>query len=263
MAMSWGAKRQFLYFLIILIGAIIAGVILIWPYVNKEPTCFDGKMNGSEAGVDCGGACQKVCTADALSLVTLWSRAFEVTPGKYNLMAYVENQNRESGIAMMSYEFKVYDDKNIFIARKSGTTFITSNDRSVIFEPSIDTGNREVKRTTFEFTSAPLWTKVDRDQRNALAVSSEDKILINPLSSPKLEAQILNKTLNEIKNLDVYAILFDENDNAINVSKTLISILPENSRMPVVFTWPKPLPARPTRIEVIPQVNIFEINFND
>lgn len=263
MSLSWSSKRQLFYLSIVFVAVIISLLIIIWPYLNKEPTCFDGKQNGNESGVDCGGNCQKVCTAEALSLVTLWSRAFEVVPGKYNVLAYIENQNRESGVPVISYEFKLYDDKNIFIGRKSGTTFITSNDRTVVFESGIETGNRIPKRASFEFTSAPVWVKVNRDQKNALAVSAEDKVLTNPLTTPKLEAEIVNKTINEIKNLEVYALLFDSEDNVITGSKTLVDVLPKNGKAPVVFTWPKPLIERPSRIEILPQVNIFELEFEE
>jgi hypothetical protein len=259
MSLSWSTRRKLFYFSIIAGAVVIALVILIYPYFNREPTCFDNKMNGAESGIDCGGGCQKVCTPEALQLVTLWARAFEVTPGKYNVMAYIENQNRESGIPMMSYEFKLYDADNIFIGRTQGSTFITSNDRTAIFAPGIETGNRVPARVTFAFTSVPTWIKINREQKNSLAVSAEDQVLSNPLSNPKLEAQIVNKTLTEIKNLDVYAILYDANDNVMTVSKTLIDVLGKNSKSGVVFTWPKPLPERPTRIDIFPQVNVFEL----
>ncbi len=244
---------------ILFLGLFIAAAIIVIPYLNKEPTCFDAEMNGDESGIDCGGSCQKVCTAEALKLITLWVQPFEVVSGKYNVMAYIENQNRESGIPMMKYEFKLYDDKNIFIGRQSGTTFITSNDRTAIFEAGIETGNRIPKRATFEFQSVPTWIKINRDQKNALAVSAESKVLTNPLTSPKLEAEIVNKTLAEIKNFDVFAVLYDENDNVMTASKTVVDILPKNGRVGVVFTWPKPLSARPTRIDVFPQINVFEL----
>ena len=260
MAISWATKRQLSYFSIIF-GAILIGLfILIYPSFNKEPTCFDGKQNGDESGIDCGGSCQKVCTPQALQLVTLWARTFKVADGKYNVMAYVENQNRESGIPIISYEFKIYDDSNIFIAQRTGTTFITSNDRTAIFEGGIETGNRIPARVVFSFTSAPTWIKVDRDQRNALAVSAEDKVLSNPFTQPKLEAQIVNKTFNKLRNVDVYALLYDGDNNVLEASKTLIDSLDKSSKKGVVFTWPKPLGEQPTRIDIFPQVNIFELN---
>lgn len=260
MSLSWSTKRQLGYFAIIAVAVIIGLVAIIYPKVNKEPTCFDGEMNGDESGIDCGGSCQKVCTAEALQLVTLWSRAFEVVPGKYNVMAYIENQNRESGIPSINYEFKMYDDNNIFIGRQTGTAFITSNDRTAIFEPGILAGNRVPKRVTFSFTSAPQWIKINREQKNALAVSSEDIELFDPLDSPKLEAQIVNKTLLDIHDLDVYAILYDAEDNVMTASKTLVDLLPKNSKSGVVFTWPHPLSERPTRIDIFPQINVFELN---
>ncbi len=263
MSLSWSTRRKIFYFSIVFGAIIIAGVIMVYPYFNRPPTCTDGKQNGDESGVDCGGSCARVCTPQALQLVTLWARAFEVVPGKYNLMAYIENQNRESGIPYMNYEFKVYDKDNIFIGRTSGTTFITSNDRTAIFAPGFQAGNRVPARVSFEFTSVPTWIKINREQKNSLAVSSEDKVLSNPLSAPKLEAEIVNKTLKELRNLDVYAILYDDSDNVMNVSKTLIDVLAKNSKAPVVFTWPQALPSRPARIDIFPQVNVFELSAAD
>jgi hypothetical protein len=260
MAFSWATKRKIFYFLILFIAIIIALFILIWPSLNKAPTCVDNKQNGDESGIDCGGSCQKVCTPEALQLVTLWARAFEVVPGKYNVMAYVENQNRESGVPIINYEFKLYDDNNIFIGRRDGSTFITSNDRTAIFEPGIDTGSRIPARVSFEFTTLPTWIKVDRNQRDSLAVGAEDKVLSNPFSKPKLEANIVNKTLNKLKNVDVYAVLYDESGNVMAVSKTLIDTLDKTSKAGVVFTWPNPLPKQPTVIDIFPQINIFSLS---
>jgi hypothetical protein len=260
MSLSWSARRKILYFSIVLGALVVALIILIYPHFNKAPTCFDGKQNGDESGLDCGGSCQKVCTSQAIQLVTLWARAFEVTPGKYNVMAYVENQNRESGIASINYEFKLYDADNIFIARQSGTTFITSNDRTAIFEPGIMTGNRVPARVSFEWKSVPTWQKVNRTQKNALALSTENIVLSNPLETPKLEASIVNKTLNDLRALDVYAILYDESGNVITASKTLVDFLAKETSSPVVFTWPQALRERPARIDVFAQVNVFGLS---
>lgn len=259
MSLSWGTRRQFFFLGILFLGFLAATLIILIPHLNKEPTCMDGVMNGDESGIDCGGSCARVCTAEALRLVTLWVRPFEVVPGTYNIMAYIENQNRESGIPLMSYEFKLYDENNIFIGRTSGTTFITSNDRTAIFAAGVETGNRIPKRATFEFTSAPTWIKINREQKNALSVSAENMELTNPLSSPKLEADLVNKTLTELRNVDVFAILYDENDNVMTASKTFVDKLPKNGRVGVVFTWPHALTARPTRIDIFPQINVFEL----
>lgn len=259
MSLAWSSKRKLTYLGVTLVILIAGATILIWPYFNKEPTCFDRKQNGDESGVDCGGSCLLTCSAEAYRLVPLWARAFPVSGGNYNLMAYVENQNREAGIAKISYEFRVYDEDNIFLGRREGSTFITSNDRTAVFEGGLDAGNRIPSRVDFTFTSVPVWIKVNREQRNALAVAVEDKVLSNPLESPKITANVVNKTLINIENLDIFVILYDEEDNVINVSKTFVKDLPKNSKYPIVFTWPESLEKNPVRVDIFPQVNIFDL----
>lgn len=259
MSLSWSSKRKLTYFSALMLIFIGGATIFLWPYFNREPTCFDGKQNGDETGIDCGGSCLLVCTAENYRLVTLWARAFPVTDGNYNLMAYIENQNRESGISRINYEFRAYDENNIFLGRKDGTTFITSNDRTAIFEPGLVAGNRVPSRVDFSFTSAPVWIRVNREQRNALSVSVEDKVVSNVFTSPKVTANVVNNTLIDMKNVDVVAILYDDLNNVINVSKTFVPVLPKNSRVPVVFTWPGSLSKNPSRVDIFPQVNIFEL----
>lgn len=259
MALSWSAKKKLFYFSLVFSIFSIVVLILIWPILNKEPNCFDRKQNGDESGVDCGGSCLLVCKAEAYQLVTLWARAFPVTDGTYNLMTYIENQNRDSGIAKINYEFRVYDENNIFIGRREGSTFISSNDRTAIFEPQVLTDNRVPYRVDFTFTSPPVWVRVNREQRNALSLSSQNIVLSNATTSPKLEAEITNNSFTDFKYLDVYVILYDEEDNVINVSKTLVEELPKKDKTKVYFTWPKPFGKSPARIDVFPQVNIFEI----
>ncbi|MEZ4103586.1 MAG: hypothetical protein R3B55_03505 [Candidatus Paceibacterota bacterium] len=259
MSLTWSSKRKLTYLSIVLFVLAVMALIVVWPYFNREPTCFDRKQNGDESGIDCGGSCLMACSAQSYQLVTLWSRAFPVDNGIYNLMAYVENQNREAGIAKINYEFRVYDENNIFLGRREGSTFITSNDRSAIFEAGIDAGNRVPSRVDFTFTNVPAWIKINREQRNALSVSVEDKVISNVFDSPKVTANVVNKTLLEIKDLDVFLILYDENDNVINVSKTFVRNLPKNSKLPIVFTWPEPLAKNPSRVDIFPQVNIFEL----
>lgn len=259
MPLNWSSKKQISFFLAFFVVFTIGIFILILPYINKPPTCFDGKQNGDESGVDCGGSCARVCLNQTYGLVTKWSRAFNVNGSIYNLVAMVENQNIEVGVPSISYEFRVYDDKNIFIGRRQGTTFISSNDRTIIFEGVFDVGNRVVGRTDFTFTSKPNWIRINRNQRNSLAIDVQDRVIRELNDITRIEASVINNTLLSIKNLDVYIIIYDKDGNVINSSKTFIPLLNKNSKSPIYFTWPKKLEENPSIIEILPQVNIFEL----
>ena len=78
--MTWALKRQIFYVGVLVLFFSIAGFLIIYPKLSKSPTCFDGRQNGEELGVDCGGACAKACVAQVDNISVLWSRAFKIFP---------------------------------------------------------------------------------------------------------------------------------------------------------------------------------------
>jgi hypothetical protein len=48
------------------------------------------------------------------------------------------------------------------------------------------------------------------------------------------------------------ALLFDENDNLINASKTVLDRLVREESDTLIFTWPQDLSAVVAKIEIIP-----------
>src|SRR3989344_3830217 len=94
--MTWALKRQIFYTSVLCVFFLIFGFLVGYPYLNKPPTCNDGKQNGDESGVDCGGLCLRACIGEVDIISILWSRAFQVVPGRYNAVAYIENHTRNS-----------------------------------------------------------------------------------------------------------------------------------------------------------------------
>lgn len=260
MALSWRAKRQLGYL------SILAGVVLIFifhyfisPAISVAPTCFDGSQNGDEQGIDCGGSCAKICSFQANNLLLRWARVFPVTSSIYNAMAYVDNQNPGSAIRKISYEFRVYDDKGIFIISRTGESFIGPVGRFVIFEPSLDVGNRVPAKTLFKFTEAPAWEKIDR-RFETFPVSIRDKNLSGADLAPKLTAEVANDSIYDLSNVPVVAIVYDKDGNALAASRTFLDKLPKNSAEPVYFTWPKPFSGQVSSTDIFPEINPFSIS---
>lgn len=258
--MTWAAKRQMQYILGILavIGVFI--LIIIWPIITQKPTCSDGKKNGGEKGIDCGGICQRVCTEDVSEPVILWKRAFPVTGNIYNLVALIENRNKSVAINKISYEFRIYDTNNILIGRRTGTTFIPPNQQFAVLEPRFDSGQSKIKSVVFEFTPPFVWLKKEPTINN-LPIKVENIILGDDKISPTLTAVVNNESVYELPEFDVVAILYDINGNAINVSKTHKDSLPSNQKTPVLFTWPNPLPTDVATKDILVQINPFSASF--
>ena len=258
--MSWESRRQSQYILGILIILLCILAIFLYPIFTKAPSCTDGVKNGTELGIDCGGPCNKLCSSQASDTDVLWSRAFPVTGSVYNLAAMIENQNKGAGVQNVTYEFRIYDTHNKLIGRRDGTTFIPPNQDLLIFEPRFDAGKSEIHSTSFEFTSPLLWVKKSPTLQT-LPVRIDTIIFANNNDSPTLSASIHNESVHVLPGFDIVAILYDKNQNVINVSKTYKESLASNDSSLVLFTWPNALSGVPVTEDILPQINPFSVSF--
>lgn len=255
--MNWALRRQILDILILIAVFLLFGSIIAYPYLSKEPTCTDGTQNGTETGIDCGGLCARACIEETDPLSILWSRAFQVVPGRFNAVAYVENHNRTKAVDKVSYRFRFADANNLYIGKRDGTTFIPPSGNFAIFEPAIDLGHSVPVYTTFEFTQAPVWLQVEQSKIDQLKVLASDIKLENVDKSPKLSTMITNDSLFDIPNVSVVAILYDKDGNAISVSQTYIDKLFGEEKKVATFTWPEPFAGEVVAKEIIPMFNVF------
>jgi hypothetical protein len=258
--MSWAGRRQFTYFSGFSLFVAIVLFFILYPIFHKAPTCFDNKQNQNETGIDCGGVCDLMCKTDVSDPVVLWSRVFPVSNGVYNLLAYVENQNKNSAIKKVSYEFRVYDTNNTLIGRKEGATYIPPNSRFAIFEPRFDAGQTTPKSVTFEFTSPFIWFKKDPIIQT-MPIHIDRIILGEDLKLPTLSAEVVNDSIYDLPAFDAITILYNADHNAISISKTHKEGLKSNSSASLYFTWPKAFLETPAVKDVFLQINPFLTSF--
>ncbi len=258
--MSWASHRQSQYILglFLFIGLIV--FILIYPIITRPATCTDGKKNGTENGVDCGGVCQRICTVDVAEPIILWSRAFPISNNNYNLVSFIENHNKAAAVSIVSYEFRIYNTKNILIGRRQGTTFIPPNQQFAVFEPRFYAGKDEVRSVMFEFTSPFIWVKKDPTIQT-LPIRVDNIVYGTDKTAPSLTARINNDSVYDLPSFDVITILYDISHNAINASKTHKDGLDSNKNSLLLFTWPQPFDQEPVTQDILPQINPFSTSF--
>jgi len=246
--MSWSSRRRGIYFGVFGIIILLVFSFIYYLFFYQEPTCTDRKQNQDEEGIDCGGVCPLVCSFETADPIVLWARTFEVSQNFYNFFALIENPNIDAKAYNTPFSFRVYDKDNVLIQERRGKIDILPRVIMPVFERTVDVGNRIPVRTIFEFTDKPVWIKTQEEQPN-LSVGSKD--LTNLETTPLLKTSIQNKTTKTINNIEITAILYDNNGNAINISQTIIDSLVKNQSKDIVFTWSKPFEKTPARIEII------------
>ena len=239
----------FLFFGVIF--AVIYSIFFIRP-----ATCTDSVKNQNEIDVDCGGACKKVCAIEVSTLIKDWTRFFKIGDGKYDVASLVENPNYNFGIKELDYTFRLYDAENLFITEKIGHTFVNARDKFVIFESSLDTGQRIPVKAIVEFSPTILWSRVDSKSSKPSMVIQNQELVGG--QTPRLSAEIINKSIIDLTDVIVTAVIYDEDGNAFAVSQTFLNQLKKGAGAPIDFTWPKSFTMTHTTIEIYPRVNLVD-----
>lgn len=237
---SWSRKRQLSYLAIPFTLVVIFSIYTYSKYIYTPATCFDNVQNGSETGVDCGGTCSLVCSADTLAPVVFWSKSFNVVGDVWNAVAFIQNPNIKSSAKNVSYEFKLYDKNNNLITSRQGQINIPKNKTFAVFEGGLKVGSNTVKSTEFKFSDSIQWFK---DQSTEPELTIINNSIENELTAPKISGTISNPTVQTVGPTELVALIFDGRGNAIGVSKTVVDPLVRGQSEPFVFTWPHPYPA--------------------
>ena len=245
--MPWALKRKAIILgggLALALGAL---ALLYFSVFRAPPSCNDGRQNGDESGVDCGGSCERICPAEAASPAILWSRSFQVAPGVWTAAAVVENRNAEAGMRAISYRFTLLDRDGVSVTERAGSTFLAPRAAAVIVEPTISVGERLPARTQFVFLSSPNWERVEEREVPRLLVRES---ALDEEGSPRASALIVNDSPSDVRDVEAAAIVLNTEGNAIAVSRAVIPRLARGQSERVVFTWPAPFPEAVARLDV-------------
>lgn len=233
----WATRRRTItVFVVIMLFGLFFG-LPYWLTHRVAPTCYDGKQNQNEQGIDCGGACAFVCQGGAKELKIVWTKVFPVRAGVYDVVAYVENTNFDIGTPKLPYVAKLYDASGAVIAEKAGETYTEPNERFAIFVGNIRTGDKVAVKGGIEIPNTFRWETASKPTH---IFSIEDKVLTGSDRKPKLTALLRNDTPEVFHNIDVTAVIYDAKGEPIGVSSTVVEKIEKSSAEKLFFTWPAP-----------------------
>ena len=236
---SWATRRRAIYLgaMVLILSSITYAIF--WKFWYRAPTCFDNIKNGDETGLDCGGSCTLVCSDNVIQPIVRWDpRVFEVLPGMWSVLVYVENPNVNIDATYVPYSFTLYDENNKVLTERKGATILPKNKTVGIFEGGVTTTpETKIKRAAFELGNNIVWNKNELPPPDITVTNGP---LLKLDSEPRVEANVKNNGTEEIKNIELVAAIFDGSDNAIAASRTFVESLKKDENANIFFTWPKP-----------------------
>ncbi|MDZ4205704.1 MAG: vWA domain-containing protein [Patescibacteria group bacterium] len=241
---QWSIQRKRIIFSIVVLTLIILIGVPIFFLFYRAPTCFDGKQNGDETGVDCGGSCQLLCTAQSLPLILKGDpRVLKIADNTFEIVALIENPNASGEVYRAGYVFKLYGaSSTIPLKVVEGETYIPRGVAFAIFEePFILEAGVVPTRVILEWKKESLvWQRNTREMPELVVKDSSLLRLSREDTRPRLDASVENLSLENVSNIDLVAVISDETNNIFAASKTFIDTLPAGGGASIVFTWPEP-----------------------
>lgn len=235
---TWALRRRIQYGLGVGVFVLLVLSFAYTQLARTTPSCFDGKQNGDERGVDCGGSCQRVCAFDVTEPQIRWSQSFRVTDGQYNVVAYVENRNRDAGVRDLEYRFILYDEQGDVITERAGTTPLPPDGVYPIFEGAVSTNGVALARTFVELDADPVWLSAAAG-REQFEVRSRQ--LFDADVRPRLSARVYNTSLDDERDVEIVATIFNASGIALTASRSVVPLFLGREEREVVFTWPEPI----------------------
>lgn len=250
--MSWAARRRFIILFGIGATAVAFLAVVLIATFTKAPSCSDGAQNQGEAGIDCGGPCPYLCTAQMQPPKVLFTRALSNGAGRTDIIASVENKNPGAAAKNVPYSAQLHSAKGLLIQEVSGTLDLPPGATVPVFIPGVFSGKQTVANDAFLNIAASSlkWFSMDASSRSVPLVSGTKQS--GTTDAPRIEAMLTNPGTVALTNVRVVVLVWNASKNVIAASETVVPVIRAQGTALAIFTWNNAFPDIPASIEVVP-----------
>lgn len=253
--MSWAARRRLIILLVIGAVAVAFMSVVLISALYKTPSCSDGVQNQDESGVDCGGPCAYLCTAQQLTPTVLFTKTIQNASGRIDVIAKVENKNPNSAAKNVPYRVEIYDANQKVVKEVSGTVDLPPGATVPIYMPGILTAKKMVTHAFLTIDPLPIkWFAMNANTLNVPRVSTITQSGI--VDSPRIDAILQNPDIVQLDTVGAIVFVHDINGEIIAASQTVVRSIPAGGNAIATFTWNSAFSTTTASIEVFPVVRL-------
>lgn len=250
MNFSWAGRMRFM-----IIGAIsLVLVVLIsvtaFAFMYRVPSCADQKQNQDEQGIDCGGSCSYLCTAQVTPPLEVFTRALTLPGGRTDVVAYIQNSNKTAEAKAAPYTLELYSADALVLRRIQGTVDLPAGSLVPIYVRAATQG-AVVARAFISFSPENVHWRNPKKTHELPRVT--ESALIEG-GTPRITARLVNEGFEPLYGVRAIAVVYDAFGTAIAASETLVPAISAQSSAPLTFTWNEPFSAPVSRFEIMPVV---------
>lgn len=230
-----------------------------WAYsaLKPDPTCFDGKKNQGEKGIDCGGPCVP-CEKqiEAREIETTEAAFIYGGPGKYDVLAKISNPNSQFGSPFFKYSFLLKNSSGEIIAGKEGSSFILPAESKYLIETSLD--SREAPSDVEFEISETSWQEFFNYEKPKLNIYSKRYNLISSgVGYSEAYGLLRNENPFDFNLIKVKVILRDVFGRPVAVNTTEMRTVKAGEERDFRLLWPSSFPGDVHSDEMEAEADVF------
>ena len=241
---------------VVIFALLSAGIY--YSFIKAPETCFDGKQNQNEQGVDCGGACG-ACREVVIGQDLEIKEAAFVSGGngRFDVVAKIYNPNDEAGASSFRYTFELKDASGKVMATRSGESYILPQENKYVMELNLETATEpnsvEIKTENIRwehFSGYQEKPAVNVYQRRYNQISSG-------VGFSEAYGLLSNESLYDFRSIVVKVILRDNNGKPLAFNQTEMRTVVSHENRDFRLVWPTAFPGTVERIDMEVDADIY------
>jgi len=244
---------------------IIVLIILIFLVINRpKANCFDGKQNGDETGIDCGGSCVVCAVKNAKNLEIITQPiALDVGSDFIAISAKVRNSNTGYGVKF-NYQINFLDSFGQIKNTVKDKSFIYPSSTKFLVIPKLEMKKTDFFRMELIFDENSFeWFASSKTSKDLFSVYDIQAQFLEDAKNPgymKVTGKINNKMSNNFPSIDLTILVYSKTGELLNAAETELNNLLGNSTQQFEYTWMTSFPniqqVNLNKIEIYPDVLI-------
>lgn len=211
--------KQLIYGFFFLLFFALAGTFFYYVYIRPSPSCFNGRQDRGEEGVDCGGNCAAACIPANLAPIEIREepKVFNPLPNFVGVLVRIQNPNLNFASRNFNYRIDFYDDAGAVVTSRSGISFIYAGEIKYIADFASVENVAKISRAEI-FAENPDWIPGERYPAPKISIQEKRTEVIG--ESVVASGRFLNQDFVDFPTVEIIAIFYDNFGLTVGVSKT-------------------------------------------
>lgn len=242
---------------LLLIVSMSTGIYFV--FLKPPATCFDGRQNQDERGIDCGGICQAMCKENVVALpVDIMEIAFvQSRNGQYDVLGKIHNPNDEIGASAFVYTFLLKDSAGKVLATRSGKSYILPQENKYLLEFNLS-GETEPATASLQISEIE-WERFSGFQAKPPVNIYQKRY--GPISSGagfgEVYGLLVNESPYDFRSIIVRVILRDTSDKPLALNMTEMRTVKSREERDFRLVWPSAFPGTVEKIEMEVDADVY------